>query len=620
MAITFEDEDRLLLAAMKDHCLKYWDLENDDVAEDINWTRGLEAMTIRLFRRPATAAFGMDSDLLAVIYKGQDILLWGLDTGSLYKLYSRESGPSAESNGRQYGSSGVRCLVFGNAANSHLLACAYTDGELVLFDTSTDEVKKRVVIFAHILACSPDGSMLASADPSGTIQLFHLETVQLLYRISSVEPGIQDLAFSQDGLRLFDIRGSRCRVWDLTHLARQNAHESIGDVMLSVASQDLEHSDNGVLITSVACLDAGNVFFAGKEDGSVYVYDIDTGLQTRELFSHAHGISIVYLHYEGQSRTITSVDSSSRIMIHRLDVQSRNLTVTEILFDYRTYVAVGQVLYQPGLQRVLVCSAISDILWSLGTGGKTLLTTIKYEDREPYRWATHPSIPDQLILMTEKTAHIYDWKTLDRLTEEAGITLEAKIPPDLSIRSITPCFDGNLLAVMLSESNRPHSASRLVLWNASDFALSSKAAVPAPCYSELSLKVEVLIGTSGYNPGSERLVFLDDNQWVCSTDVQAARSSRFVRHFFFPAGWLNTRKNLDLSVKVTKGGEVILVRDDEVAVVKRGLITSEHLGDGDALPTTPSPPIGRRGRKTSFFQGSFGPYLTPPMSPEGSSC
>lgn len=124
-------------------------------------------MTTQLYRRSITAAFGMDANLLAIIYKGQDILLWELDTHIIYDIYSRESKASAESLGRSYGSSGVRYLVFGNSVNAHLLACAYTDGELVLFDTFCGEVKNRVVAFAHILACSDDGSVLASADLSG---------------------------------------------------------------------------------------------------------------------------------------------------------------------------------------------------------------------------------------------------------------------------------------------------------------------------------------------------------------------------------------------------------------------------------------------------------------------
>lgn len=603
MALSLDDEDRLLLGALKDHRLNFWDLNTGDPPEAVDWTRGLEAMTIRLYRRPTTAAFGIDSGLLAVIYKGQDILLWCLATDALLALYSRESGIIAESLGRPYGSSGVRCLVFGNASNAHLLACAYTDGELVLFDTSTGEIKKRIVAFAHILACSADGCMLATADPAGTIQLFNLETLQLIYRISSVEPGIQGLTFSRDGLRLLDIRGSRCRVWDLTDLVTEDSQEEFGGAAIDPKIPQgvtSEPSENVILITSIACDDNGEAFFVGKEDGSVHVYAIDSGLPTGELFSHAHGVSIVFLHFEDQSHTLISVDSSSRTMIHRLIRQDHSMLATQVLFDYRAHVAVGQFVCQPGLQRILICSAKSDILWSISPDNNNRLATTYYEDREPYRWTNHPYNPDQLILITHHKAHIHDWQTLQRLTGDAGIELDGKIIPELSIQSITPCFNGTVLATMFSESNQPHSKSKLVLWSTSDFTPVSTSAVPVPCYCALSDDVEVLIGNTCAGSGqSERLIFLHGSQWVCAADMEAAKTNRFARHFFFPADWLSSRKDLDLSIKVTKNGDMLLVKDDEVAVVRRGLLTTEFVegGGGSLAPSARVPALARRARK-----------------------
>lgn len=603
MALSLDDEDRLLLGALKDHRLNFWDLDTGGPPETVDWTRGLEAMTIRLYRRPTTAAFGIDSDLLAVVYKGQDILLWCLATDALLALYSRESGMIAESLGRPYGSSGVRCLVFGNASNAHLLACAYTDGELVLFDTSAGEIKKRIVAFAHILACSADGRILATADPAGTIQLFDLEILQLIYRISSVEPGIQGLAFSRDGLRLFDIRGSRCRVWDLTDLVTEDSQEELGRAAINPKTSRVtsEPSENAILITSIACDNNGEAFFVGKEDGSVHVYATDSGLPIGELFSHAYGVSILFLHFEDKSHTLISADSSSRTMIHRLIRQDHSLLATQVLFDYRAHVAVGQLICQPGLQRILICSAKSDMLWSISPDNNNRLATTYYEDREPYRWMNHPYNPDQLILITHHKAHIHDWRTLQRLTGDAGIELDGKIIPELSIQSITPCFNGTVLATMFSESNQPHSKSKLVLWNTSDFTPVSTSAVPVPCYCALSDNVEVLIGNTCAGSGqSERLIFLHGSQWVCAADMEAAKTNRFARHFFFPADWLSTKKDLDSSIKVTKNGDILLVKDDEVAVVRRGLLTAEFVegGGGSLAPSARVLALARRARKT----------------------
>lgn len=573
MSLTLTDKDQLLLGALKDHHLRVWNLNNGSLAEDVDWTQGLEGMTKLLYRRPITAAFSMDADLLAIVYKGQDILLWDLESDSLYDTYSRESGASANP-GSPYGSAGVRCLVFGAAAKANLLASAYGDGELVLFDTSTGMVKERTVAFAHILACSADGSTLASADPSGTIQLFDFETMRLLYRIKSIEPGIQGLAFSGDGLRLLDIRGSHCRVWDPTVLVEPHLDEDSGwppTASARLQEINLEPLEDVVLITSVACHNSGEVFFCGKDDGTVHLYETKTGLQARKLFCHAHGVAIVSLEFEEGSHTLSSIDSSSRIMIHRLTHQSQSMVAEQVLFDHRADMAVIQLVCEIGLSHVLVCSARSDMLWSISLQECVLVETLAYQDREPFRWARHPSNSNHLIHIANNEAHIYDWQSLSRLTGSAGILLEGSILPELSIRSITPCFNDTVLATTFSESLRPHSKSKLVLWNTSDLAPESNSAAPIPNYHHLTDHVEVLIGTTAANAWqTDRLIFLHSSNWICAADSPTANSDQYVRQFFFPADWLSS--NLELIIKVTTRGDLILVKRDEVAVVKRGLL------------------------------------------------
>ncbi|KFZ02048.1 hypothetical protein V500_00498 [Pseudogymnoascus sp. VKM F-4518 (FW-2643)] len=547
MALSLDDEDRLLLGALKDHRLNFWDPDAGGPPEAVEWTRGLEAMTIQVHRRPTAAAFGIDCGLLAVIYKGQDILLWNLYADSFQALYSRESGKIAESLGRPYGSSGVRCLVFGNASNAHLLACAYMDGELVFFNTSIGEVTGRIVAFAHVLACSADGRMLATADPAGTIQLFNLETLQLIYRIGSVEPGLQDLTFSPDGLRLLDIRGSRCRLWDLADLVTAATQEECGratddpNTTRGIAS---DPSESTILITSIACDDIGEPFFVGKEDGSVHAYAIGSGLHTGELFHHARG---------------------------------------------------------------------SDMLWSISPDDNTILATADYKDREPCRWTNHPHDRDQLIVITHLEAHIYDWKTLQSLTGETGIELRGNILPELSIQLVTPCFNGTALATMFSKPNQPHSKSKLILWNTLDFTPESSSAVPITSYYTLSNNVEVLIGnTYAISRQLQRLIFLGVGQRVCAVDMETAKTNSFVRHFFFRADWLTTRKDLDSTMKVTKNGDLLLIKDDEVAVVRRGLLTPEFVeGDGNAGSSAQSTRVSALTRRTSLesnlVQASFNP-------------
>ena len=208
------------------------------------------------------------------------------------------------------------------------------------------------------------------------------------------------------------------------------------------------------------------------------------------------------------------------------------------------------------------------MLWSISLDECVLVETMSYQDREPFRWARHPSNPNYLIHIANNEAHIYDWKTLSRLTDSAGILLEGSILPELSIRSITSCFNDTVLATTFSESLRPHSKSKLVLWNTADFAPESSSAAPIPNYHHLADHVEVLIGTTAWQ--TDRLIFLHSSNWVCAADSPTANSDQYVRQFFFPADWLSS--NLELIIKVSARGDLILVKRDEVAVVKRGLL------------------------------------------------
>lgn len=577
MALALSSRNEQLISATKDHCLRVWDLKKGELCKTEKWTQGLEATQLRHYRRPTTAAFTMDSQLLAVIYKGQDILIWDLENDALHDIYNRESGASGDSQ-NPYGSSGVRCLTFGNGSSAELLAAAYTDGELILFDTASGDITHRVIAFAHILVCSPDGSMLATAEPSGTITLLKFSTLQTLHRISTVEAGIQSLCFGGDGQQLLDIRGSRCHVWGPTVLLRQNAGSSPNSNTSTPPEADpgSPSSDEMALITSIVCHDDGDAFFCGKDDGSVYLYLTDSGLQASSLYSHASGVAIVSLSYHHKSNTLTSVDASGRVLVRKLVSRGRTIEASDVMFDHRVDSAVSQVVCRPDLDRILICSAKSDSLWRLSQGASNPISIINYEQREPHRWTDHPLSSGSLLRISQTAAHLFDWGSLTGLAPESGINLNVKIPSSLSPRSIVPVFSRSYIAVMYSEPGHPLSQTKLVLWNTAELSAdsSTEMAHPAKTYEYLTSRATHLIGAVG-RASAERLIFLQEGNWVCAVRSRTDPPNRIARYFFLPNDWLSMANHVDLMMEVTSKGDVLLVRKHEVAVIKRGLIRVE---------------------------------------------
>ncbi|KAA6412809.1 MAG: hypothetical protein FRX48_03801 [Lasallia pustulata] len=578
MSLALTDEDRLLLGALKNNQLAIWDLTTGSLRECANWTQNIDGQRAHSFRRPTAAAFSMELSLLAVVYRGQDILLWDLERDTLHETYGKETG--ARSGEKRIANATVWSLVFSPAPGATLLAAAYSDGDLVLFDTSEGVVKEMTLANAQALASSPNGRTLASGDSSGTIQLFDFESLKVLYRISLEDHGIKSLAFSGDSHHLLDIRGSQCRVWDPTVLFRQDTEEDHSDtVSISTAPQEilLEASEDLTLVTALACHEHGEAIFCGKENGSVCLYETKSGRQIKELFSHADGVSIVSLFFDDESQILSSADSSSRVMTHKLTHQQNGWEAAEAVFNYRTGVAVDQLLSNRGHTRMLVCSENRDMLYSTTSKDTKLINTVEQADRSSHTWGSHPLNQNQLILVANNVAHIYDWQTLAKLGGAEGILLQGTIVSELSIRSITPCFKGTLIATTFSESLETHARSNLLLWSTSDFSERSQTAVPVPNFKYLADQVEVLIGAYG-----QRLVFLHSSGWVCSTDSE---TFSIVRHFFLPADWLST--NNALMIEVTRNGDIIFVKRDEIAVIKRGLDTSEQ-GLSNTLGKRPS--------------------------------
>jgi hypothetical protein len=266
-----------------------------------------------------------------------------------------------------------------------------------------------------------------------------------------------------------------------------------------------------------------------------------------------------------------------------------------VLLDHRVGVAVDQVLCNTGCTRLLVRSAETTRLWSIELGRSEELATLTLEKSQRYRWSTHPKDKDKLILIVDTVAHVYEWKSLIRLTPEKGIQLLGSMLPELAITAMMPCLDNQVLATTFTESLASRSKPKLLLWKTDDFTPLSESAAPIPNYQPLADQVEHLVGIYGH-----RLVFLHQGGWVCSADSQSFDVEYFDRHFFFPSDWLSTTGGLML--EIFRNGNIAFVQRDEVAVVRRGMEHFEHGLSRDV------------GKRTSLLKGKMSDPLVERMN------
>ena len=608
LSLCFADEDRLLLGALRNNQLMIWDCASGSLTDSADWTENDDGQRNHAYRRPISAAICVESSLLAVVYRGQHILIWDIESNSPYDTYAKETGssrnPTGTSNIRAFVTGG---LVFSADPSATLLAASYSDGDLVLFDTTDGIVKEKTLANAQILVSSPNGRTLAAADSAGKIQIFDFETLRLLHCISADDYSIKALTFSRDNSRLLDIRGSECRVWDPTALLRPDEVDENSDTVsvLTLPQETMiEPSEDITLIGALACHENGEVLFCGKSDGGIYLYYSNSGAKAEKLISHASNVPIVSLYFDNQSSVLSSVDSSSRVMLHKLILQENVWRALGPSFDHRVGVAIDQVLSNKGATQVLVSSNSKDVLYSIPEDGSSTFTSTEIVEYRPHRWANHPLDPDQLVFMSNERIHLYEWKTLRRLTASDSISLEDNMLSQLSVRFLTSCGQGRHFAATFSESSASRYRPRkLLLWSTSDFVVQSEPTKLPSLYRILADQVRYVIGAY-----RQRLVFLDSNGWVCSADVGMPNADRYTRHFFIPIDWLSAGANL--MIDMTCNGDIVFVKRHEIAVIKRGLETSEQ---GPSATGARSPIRGaqRPSLASSRTSGSDDMFLRP---------
>ena len=65
---------------------------------------------------------------------------------------------------------------------------------------------------AHEIVISRDGNLLLTSDAMGTISAYIFPRISLIYQLVNQNEFIENLAFSPDGQRFYDTRGSICNV------------------------------------------------------------------------------------------------------------------------------------------------------------------------------------------------------------------------------------------------------------------------------------------------------------------------------------------------------------------------------------------------------------------------
>jgi WD40 repeat protein len=518
--------------------------------------------------------------MLAVAYRGRPITVWDLMEDAYYgscgkKLSNGATGPYL-----------VNALVFSPNPSIGLLAASYSDGDLVLLDPFDDRTLERFRADSHTLAASPDGRTLVGADGFGTIQVYEFHTLRLLYRIESTTCSIKQLAFSKDNLHFLDIRGSQCNVWEPAVLIRDCAAEdSCKSTSVSATSVETTAPDHTVKISAMVLPPTGGFAFCGKDDGSVALYELQTGRQVRTLYRHKSQCLVRILAWWPGSSTLISVDASNTIFAWKLNLsQAEGWMAETILFQSRQDggKSIIQVLAGHQSGKFILSTRESDHLWSIdGQREEARIYSTKSGIR---KWIEHAQSSLHVICVEGAVARVYAWSDL---TEVASISLSID-PTGLRMKRAVSCMSGRGILIESSEQDGAQNTRALYLFDPSSFNPDNNSKdvvlIPRSEYTALARRVSHVIGIS-----KGKLIFLDLNSWVCSSDLESLDGS-YLRHFFLPYDWFSSMRDVICALTVDDcAGNVVFVRNPHVAIIKGGLEIGEKVEAADVQSFLPVP-------------------------------
>ncbi|OIW26895.1 hypothetical protein CONLIGDRAFT_707468 [Coniochaeta ligniaria NRRL 30616] len=515
--------------------------------------------TIPVYRQEAThAAFCPTMNLLAVGYTNRPISTWDMEDNS-FLGHSHKGEPGIH----------PAPLLLGLTVNPdprlELAAASYDDGDLVVFNPFDGQMRAVKEAYAHVLASSPDGKILATGDGDGVIQLFDFESLRLLYRVALSEYDVRSITFGPNSQRFFDIRNSQFNVWDPNIQWREShsgdeAIQPYHDKLRLSAAHIPSNTLSDVRRVTVLCdHPSGKWIFAGREDGSVAVIDVSTGTELQQIIGQG-AMPVNHLIYNKNNNRLAISNVAGRISVRSVHVLAGGGWVAEEpTWNLTATRPVKQLLFNDTGHKLLITTKEISELWDIEKDTQ-FGSAIRPQNPEQSTWQSikHPESDEQLLLIDGEHVHIYDWKTFSQISSPDGIGLSGIAGSPAAIDcAIASCSGRYLCFRFVNRSDK--TFPDLQVYPVGGMSLTAVSLTPISRYRNLARRIKTVIGIY-----RSSLLFLSVDGWICSLRVDHdAVQDHYSRHFFIPFSWYNVG---DMSFAVTANGSIAMSRRNGVVI------------------------------------------------------
>lgn len=566
ISVAFSIKSTSVFSACCNNTVKTWDLLDDCETDHFEWIE--TEVPGRYHGFPVALALHAEYGRVAVSYRGFPVSLWEIGTRTLLGQVIRRT---RSGRGNTVMQDTAFCLDI-NRVTGHIVL-GYSDGTMLKWDPLTDE-QQECDADAHTISCSDDGAIIGTGDSDGSVKLWSFATLELIHHIRTYDDPVEHISFSPNGLRVYDIRGTDCIIWEPDALVRPTKPD---DDQSSFGPVSAEFTDATAAlkapIRSLVCDTSGEFCAYGREDGCIYLASAITGSAIKKVYSHATTVSIVAHTWSASGDLMATADNSRRFVLRRVTHDSVSPSQKgTTLIDSRATNSVQQLLFSSDEETLFVFTSSDCEIWAV-EGDK--LRSVTLGANHHGEWINLPMTPSQLLCLKCDQASLFDSVTLEmirpslenfdlRVSRESISRLST---PELERRSldvtkIVSSPDGHLLIIEVSPRVYAPGSVSIMLWDS-----GRTMEPPRP----IVRNVEALIGIYG-----AKAVFLDRDLWVCSWDFQnrvETEDFSYERHFFLPQDWMDGREAQRCIL--TRQGNVVFATGGELAVIRGGLLLKQ---------------------------------------------
>lgn len=543
---------------------------------------------------PEVACVSFPLGLAAVTWRSSHLTIFFVDSDNNLEKFCKLEKDGFQDAARP---PQIICVELNPAVESDLVAVAYQDGEIAIFEMDEWNPKQTHshTLHTRTMASSPDGRTLAAGDTEGGIYLFAFETLQLLYRIDSLDETASSIVFASNSLRLYDVRGRSCNVWEPSVLVRKNSMDDNSsdpeEHTVPVLRGPADHFSRSLLdtktITTFTSTHDGRFFFCGKEDGSVTIHDNQNGNVALEL--KLHSVQIRLLHFESEADMLLSVDISRRCILTDLkkpSPASPRWSQGACVLDHRASASVTQALMKRESSAFLLSNHTGEELWN---GKEVLRSNVSTGSSW---WMCHPTNANLLLLFDGNEIRMYHWENLREVTEDCGLMMECSANFDWkSLANDWSSHPGcSILCQALSFQDTTGTA--FLMLDLDQAQLQSSSIVVSCTLRNMAAGVKSILAIT-----RSSIIFLDRGGWVCSLGIKGISEAKsYHRHFFLPPFW---RTRGDLMVKIVAKNSLLVAYKDDVVIV-HGFMDFTHKVEFPAFPDDDDAPLVLRRRVTNL--------------------